>query len=305
MHRFRILHATTALLAFAFVAISAAPPAHAAGTDDYLQELGTWQHQREENLRSRDGWLTLVGLFLLSQGDNSFGSAADNKLVFPAKAPAHAGVLHVAGDQVQIEAAADAGITTEDQPVTRMTLRPDSDENPTVLSMGTFTFFVIARGEQLFVRLKDSESPALAEFRGIDRFPASPTWRIEARFEPYNPPHKITVPNVLGTSFDETSPGAVVFELNGKTYRLDPVGEPDQSLFLIFGDQTNGPVTYGGGRFLSADPPGPDGKVILDFNRAYNPPCAFTPYATCPLPPRQNKLAVRIEAGEKKYGRGH
>jgi uncharacterized protein (DUF1684 family) len=150
------------------------------------------------------------------------------------------------------------------------------------------------------VRVKDRESDALKAFHGLDNYPIQPAWRIEARFEPYDPPKKVQVPNVLGQVADEPSPGAVVFDWQGKTYRLDALGDPKEGLSFIFADQTNGKETYGAGRFLDTEPV-KDGKVVVDFNKAYSPPCAFTAFATCPLPPAQNKLALRVEAGEKKY----
>jgi uncharacterized protein (DUF1684 family) len=159
---------------------------------------------------------------------------------------------------------------------------------------------VIKRGDRLGVRVKDKQSPALAGFHGLDNYPVEPSWRVEARFEPYSPPKEVPIPNVLGQVTPSPSPGAVVFDWQGKTYRLDALGSVEEGLSLIFADQTNGKETYGAGRFLETGPP-KDGKVVVDFNRAYNPPCAFTAFATCPLPPAQNRLALRVEAGEKKY----
>jgi uncharacterized protein (DUF1684 family) len=155
------------------------------------------------------------------------------------------------------------------------------------------------------VRVKDTRSPALAAFKDVETYPIRPAWRVTARFEPYEPPKPVAVPNILGQIENLPSPGAVVFERDGKTYRMDALsGGEDGSLFLIFGDETNHRDTYGGGRFLDTAAPR-DGKVVVDFNEAYNPPCAFTAFATCPLPPKGNKLAIRVEAGEKKYGEGH
>ena len=152
------------------------------------------------------------------------------------------------------------------------------------------------------MRVKDKESPTLRAFHGIENFPADPKWRVEARFEPYDPPRPVRVPNILGTVDTESCPGALVFEIDGKSYRLDPVVERGETdLFVIFGDRTNGHGTYGAGRFLYAAAP-VGGRTVLDFNKAYNPPCVFTPYATCPLPPAENKLPIPIEAGEKAYG---
>ena len=172
-----------------------------------------------------------------------------------------------------------------------------------MLKLGTLTFHVIKRGERLGVRVKDSASPERTNFRGLEYFPVDERWRVEARFEPHNPPKSIPIVNVLGMEEDTPSPGTLVFDLNGQTYRLDALteeGEPQ--FFVIFADQTSGKETYGAGRYLYAGPPDSAGRLLIDFNEAYSPPCAFTKYATCPLPPEQNKLPVRVEAGEKFAG---
>ncbi len=227
-------------------------------------------------------------------------------MIFPAgKAPAVAGSFERHGKDVTIKVMPGVGVTHDGKPVDTLFLRSDADGPPTGLELGSLRFFVIDRGDRVGVRVKDTKSPALAAFHGLDEFPIRPDWRVAARFEPYQPPKQIPIPNILGQVTDTPSPGAVVFEKDGKTYRLDALpGGEDGSLFVIFGDQTNGHETYGAGRFLGIDPP-KDGRVVVDFNQAYNPPCAFTSYATCPLPPKQNKLAMRVEAGEKKYGEGH
>jgi uncharacterized protein (DUF1684 family) len=171
-----------------------------------------------------------------------------------------------------------------------------------MLELGPLLFHAIDRGGRLGVRLKDRESPLIGQFNGIDRFDADPAWRVEARFEPYDPPKTIAVPNIAGPPLEEPCPGRLVFEHSGASYSVEPTGEPGHRLFIVFGDSTNGEATYGGGRFLYADWPAPGSEtVVLDFNQAYNPPCVFTPWATCPLPPPQNKLAMAVEAGEKTY----
>jgi uncharacterized protein (DUF1684 family) len=280
---------------------SSPPPA----TDAYCAEIETWRARRIERLRSDTGWLTVVGLFWLEPGKNAVGSAASNRVVLPGgKAPSYVGALELSGGAATFHAAPGSGVTSEGRPVTNLTLRSDVTGEPTVLSIGPVSFYTIERGDRLGVRVKDSQSEARRDFHGIESFPIDARWRVEARFEPYRPAKKIPVPNVLGLEEPTDSPGALVFELDGKTYRLDPVLETGETdLFVIFGDRTNGRETYGAGRFLYAAPP-VDGKTVLDFNKAYNPPCVFTPYATCPLPPAQNKLPIAIEAGEKRYG-GH
>jgi uncharacterized protein (DUF1684 family) len=227
----------------------------------------------------------------------------------PASLPAQVGTLQVTGSEVKLVPAAGVELRAGDAvlaPGEPTLLASDASGAPTVITAGTVRFQVIERGERLALRVKDSASPALQAFHGLDEYPIDPRWRIVGRFEPYDPPRTLPIPTVLGTSEPMPSPGRVLFTVDGTSYALDAVLEPgEEELFLIFGDATNRDESYGGGRFLYAPPPAPDGTVVLDFNRAYNPPCAFTPYATCPLPPAQNELAVRIEAGEKRYGDGH
>jgi uncharacterized protein (DUF1684 family) len=275
-------------------------------TDDavHLKEINEWHKARIDRLRSEEGWLTLAGLMLLEEGENTFGSAANNDLVFPKKAPRRAGVITLKDGSVSIEAADGITITSGSEPVSSMALLTDAAEKPTVLDMDSFRFYVIERSGRHYVRLKDRESKILKEFTGIDRFPVDTKWRIEGHFELYDPQKTITVPNALGFETEEECYGIIVFEMNGKVHRLEPMGKPTGTLFIVYGDETNGVETYGGGRFLTAGPPEPDGKIIIDFNKSYNPPCAFTPYATCPLPHTYNILEARIEAGEKKYGKG-
>jgi uncharacterized protein len=279
-----------------------APPDPAA----YRKEIEDWRAKRIEGLKKEDGWLTLVGLYWLKPGENRFGSDPGNPVILPeGKAPAVAGTLTLEGQMVRLNVQPGVALTANGKPVTPgMVVSADASGKPTILELGSLSFFVIKRGDRLGVRIKDKTSPMRASFKGIDEFPIRPEWRIVARFEPYKDNKKIPIANILGQVADEISPGAVVFDWQGKTYRLDALGDTEQGLFFVFGDQTNGKETYGAGRFLDTDPP-KDGKVVVDFNTAYNPPCAFTAFATCPLPPAQNKLALRVEAGEKKFGEGH
>jgi uncharacterized protein (DUF1684 family) len=272
---------------------------------EYGNEINEWHKARIERLKNPNGYLSLVGLFPLEEGENRFGSAEDNDLVYPNGAPPYAGVFTLDNGAVTVRSLDGVTITAGDGPAPATPLTTDAESEPTVLAMGSFRFYVIERSGNLYIRLKDVESPLLTHFEGIDRFPVDKAWRIEGRFEPYDPPKQLMIPNILGYEFEETCPGSVAFEVGGETYRLEALAASGGRLFFVFGDGTSGLETYGGGRFLVADPPSDDGTVVLDFNRAYNPPCAFTPYATCPLPHRANQLTVRIEAGEKTYGAGH
>jgi uncharacterized protein (DUF1684 family) len=224
--------------------------------------------------------------------------------VLPAgKAPATLGTIRLADGKARLEVASGVDVTHEGKRVESLPLQSDEEGDPTLVRHGTLSFHLIKRGNRLGVRVRDSASEARREFHGIASYPVRSAWRVTGRLEPYPPGKTIAVPNVLGTVSNDKSPGAVVFKVGGKTYRIDAVEEQgSEELFLIFGDRTNGFETYGAGRFLYIARPGPDGKVVVDFNKAYNPPCAFTAYATCPLPPPQNRLALRVEAGEKEYG---
>jgi hypothetical protein len=304
---------TLSTLAFATPAVAAPPPAKSAMTkpsdtkpthpppNDLEAETRAWHQKRIASLTSENGWLSLVGLHWMKEGDNRFGSAPDNDFVFPEGTPAHIGTLTRKGGKVTLAVQPGVSLTRAGQPFTGGELG-DSENDKDVLALGTLRFYVIRRGERLGLRVKDSEAPARKQFHGIPTWPVSAAWRIEARFEPAATPRKMAVPNVLGTVEEMPSPGTLVFKVGEQEYRLDPVQEPgDEKFFIIFADQTNRSESYGAGRFLYADPP-KDGKVVLDFNRAYNPPCAFSAYATCPLPPPQNRLKLRVEAGEKRYG---
>ncbi len=281
-------------------------PAFAAADDDFQKTEQLWREGRAKRIASPNGWLTLVGLHWLQPGDNVFGSdPACGVPLPPGKAPHHAGVLVLEDRVVRIKPAPGAGVTLDGQPVGERVLGDDSSEKTDVLSLGDLSFFVIKRGDRFGVRVKDPQSPLRASFKGLDYFPADPKWRIRATFAPYDAPRKVEVPNVLGTIDTMEAPGVVKFTLDGKELTLEPVVEDpdDPRLWFIFKDATSAKETYGGGRFLYAEMP-KNGKVVVDFNQAYNPPCAFTPYATCPLPPRQNWLPIRVEAGEKAFAGG-
>jgi uncharacterized protein (DUF1684 family) len=270
----------------------------------YAEEVEQWKSKRLASLKGEDGWLSLVGLHWLKEGENKIGGDALNEVPLPeGKAPRVAGSLFLNNGAVKIEARPDSGITSEGKPVTSLDLKSDADGKPTTLKLGTLTFHVIKRGERIGVRVKDSAALERTNFRGLEYFPTDERWRVDARFEPYNPPKTIPIVNVLNMEEDNPSPGAIVFDLDGKTYRLDALTEEgEEQFFIIFADATSGRETYGAGRYLYAGPPDSQGRIVIDFNEAYSPPCAFTKYATCPLPPDQNRLPLRVEAGEKFAG---
>ena len=286
----------TLLLAF----LLAQQPDAGADSGTYVREVETWRRAREDRLKADGGWLTVAGLAWLAPGRNPFGAAATNAVVLPAHAaPANAGAFVVEGDRVTIEVAPGVAVTRAGKPVTRALLRSDAGgAEPDVLALGAVTMQVLSRGDKLAVRIKDMRNPARAAFKGLRWYPIDPAWRVTARFVPHPKPTTLKIDTVVGIQEAMVSPGYAELRIAGKTVRLDPVIEPGETnLFFIFRDGTTGRTTYGGGRFLYAEPPR-DGRVVLDFNRAYTPPCGFTAYATCPMPPAVNRLSIEIPAGE-------
>jgi uncharacterized protein len=270
------------------------------------QTIAAWRAQRVNSLTSDSGWLTLAGLFWLQQGANTFGRAAGSALQLDnAALPEQAGTFFLSGKEVRFSAAPGAHITHAGQPVGTLVLAADVSGQPTVLESGALRFFVIERAGNIGVRVRDLDNPHRLNFRGLSYFPVSTDWAVSARFEPYQPEHHIKIVNILGMEEEVISPGALVFTREHREWRLDAVLEApgDQELFIMFADATSGHETYGGGRFLYIPLP-QGGTAQLDFNKAYNPPCALNDFATCPLPPPQNKLQLRIDAGEKSYAGG-
>jgi uncharacterized protein (DUF1684 family) len=252
----------------------------------FESEIAQWRRDRADRLKADGGWLTVVGLNWLHRGDNTFGKSDSSDIALP-DGPARAGAFHFDGANVTVT------IDGKSRAV-----KPDSDD---VVKVGRLSLFLIKRSDKYGIRLKDPDSEYRRAFHGLEYFPASEAYRITAKW--VASPKKTPILNILGQTEESDCPGYAEFRLNGKDLKLYPILEEPgaKELFFIFRDETAGKETYGAGRFLYSDMPR-DGKVILDFNKAYNPPCAFTPYATCPLPPPENRLAIRIEAGEKKYG---
>jgi uncharacterized protein (DUF1684 family) len=252
-----------------------------AAVSAFETEIAEWRRSREASLKADGGWLTLAGLFWLHEGANTFGTDPSNAIVLP-DGPARAGAFELHDGKVT-----DGG-------------RVIQHDSADVVKVGRLSLFVIKRGEKFGIRLKDPESEYRRNFHGIEFYPASETYRVTAKW--VAAPRKIPILNILGQTEESENPGYAEFRLNGQTLRLYPILEEPgaKELFYIFRDGTTGKETYPAGRFLYSAMP-KDGTVTLDFNKAYNPPCAFTPYATCPLPPKENQISVRVEAGEKKY----
>ena len=291
--------------ALAFLALLGLTAVARAADPVYTMEVETWRTQRVARLTTPDGWLSLIGLHFLKDGDNSVGSAKDNDVVL-AKGPAHFGKVSLATDgRVNVELSASAEAKIDGKPALAGELRWRSGSRPSVVATGTVSFFVIERGGKKALRVKDSESERRVHFLGIDHFPIDPAWRIEAKWVAFDRAKEIPITNILGQTSPALVLGKAVFERDGKTVELLPIQEsPNDDLFFVISDLTSGKETYAAARFLYAEPP-QDGKVVLDFNRAVNPPCAFTPYATCPLPPKENRLPLAVTAGEKKYRGSH
>jgi len=275
----------------------------------YAAELEAKRNERLARLTAEDGWLSLTGLYWLEPGENRFGSAEDGSVVLPdSSVPEIAGLLLVGPNSEVIAFGEEgAGVEINGEPLTEAVLKTDADGPPDVITAGRIQFYIIDREGRLGARVKDPEAPTRLAFEGISYFPTDPSFVVDATFEPYEEPREVAIPTVLGTDTTMRAFGVLHFSIGGRGLTLEPYAESaeDKTLFLIFRDQTSGDTSYGAGRFLSADAPGDDRTTVLDFNLAVNPPCAFTPYATCPLPPPQNILDVPIEAGEMYSGPAH
>ena len=275
----------------------------------YVQSFEKWKAEQIDDLKKN--WLPLAGLYWLKPGTNTFGTAEDNAIVFP-KGPPHAGEFDLEGKEVRLKLLSESYATVAGKAIagkssTGARLEPDVSGHPTVIEMGSLRFYVIVRGARIGIRLKDLRSPAAASFKGLIFYPLDLNYQVTAKWEPANEGRTIDVPNVLGDVTQIPVAGTVVFKINGQEQRLTAVsGNASKGFFFVFNDWTAKTDTYPGGRFLDTDPVA-NGTVILDFNRAYNPPCAVTPYATCPLAPKENRLQLAIPAGEKfdKAAHGH
>ena len=280
----------------------------ATEVDHYKQGIEQWRADRVARLMAPDGWLSLVGLEWLKPGDNRLGSAADNDVVLEV-GPKLLGVIRLADDGgMQLTLAADSGALINGKAVQQAVLIDDTnanDRDPTTVSFGTASFYAIDRGGRKGLRVKDTGAPTRQHFAGVDSFPIDPSWQIEATWVPAIPGETLEMGTAIGTIDSFPVPGKLEFTRDGKRFELLPVIEEfgDAQYFIVFADRTSGKETYGAARFVYVDPP-KGGKVVLDFNKAYNPPCAFTSFATCPLAPPENRLDIRVTAGEKKYAGG-
>ena len=307
--RFRSFFSQTVVLALLCALTSVSTFAQNASLQE---DLAAWRTQHVADLLKPDGWLSLVGLEWLQPGDNSVGSAPDNKIRL-STGPAHLGILHLQGNSVALNPPSSGfpqGLLVDGKPAQSQRLHTDPDRgdktNPR-MTIGTLNMYVVNRGERFALRIKDAKSAALIGFHGLKWYAPDSAYRVRARWIPYNPPKSLTLTTLIGTSYARPVPGSAEFTLSGKTYRLEPILEDpaDPKLFFVLRDTTSATTTYGACRFLYTGFPtnGLDnsGELLLDFNRLENPPCAYTPYATCPLPPPGNLISIALPVGEKRY----
>ena len=291
---FGLLAAFGAMCA-AFLAAADAPIADPA----YRASVEKWRQAYEADLKSDHGWLTVSGLFWLHEGENTFGSGPLNDIVLPAPAPASAGSFQFHAGHTVVDVKAGVPALLGGKRVDSAEMHPDSNADQLVL--GDLTLYIHSSGERFTVRLRDKNSKLRKDFTGTRWFPVDDTYHVIAKYVPYDKPKQIEIQNVMGDTLQESILGYVTFKLDGKDLRLDAEVDGTAASF-VFRDLTSGHETYAASRFLDARIE-PDGRVVLDFNQAYNPPCAYNPFTTCPLPPPQNRLDVRIPAGEKIYHR--
>jgi uncharacterized protein (DUF1684 family) len=272
----------------------------AGGDDGDRDEIERWRQKRLESLKADDGWLTVSGLFWLKPGETKIGSDPSNDVLLPARTPSALGTLTLADGKASFQPEPGSKVTRNGVPFEGGEIHSDADTHPDTLAAGDVKLILIKRGSRLALRLKDNQSPLRASFAGLRWYPPRPEWRIEAKFVASPAPTKLVLDTIVGESEAEDSPGYVTFERDGTFYKMQAIGQKNGSLWFVFRDKTSGRTTHGGARQLDADAPR-NGAVVLDFNKASNLPCAYIPYATCPLAPPQNRLSLAVEAGEMKY----
>jgi len=299
----------TLVLAIAVLVVTAGVASDSSTPMTWEKDLLKWRAERATRLRAPEGWLSLIGLEWLQEGDNSVGSAADNRIQI-AKAPPHLAVIRLDHGALRLLRPQDGfpkDLLLDGQPPQEQPLYSDDSPSPSKLKIGTLTVILIHRDERIGLRVKDLDAPTRTGFHGLRWYAPDAKYRVHAKWIPYSPAKILEIPTILGTVDKLPAPGAAEFTIDGKAIRLEPVLEEPNSkeLFFILRDTTSKSTTYGAGRFLYTDLPdhgvSAPGEVWLDFNELINPPCAFTPYATCPLPPAQNRLTVAIPAGEQRY----
>jgi uncharacterized protein len=271
-----------------------------SGDSAYEAQIRDWRERRHQRLSSDNGWLTLVGLEWLQDGENSVGSGLESTVRLPG-GPANWGTITLEGDELRFIPTVGADLSIDGGPAAPVRLVADNQGEPTLVASGDLSFYVIYRGSYA-LRVKDRKAPTLVSFTGIDSYPIDESWRFNARFVPAEPGSTIEIGDVLGQVNPMPIIGTVEFERDGRSFSLLGLAEEGaDSMWFLFADWTSGRETYGAGRFLYSDGMPEGGRVVVDFNKAYNPPCAFTDYSTCPLPPQQNRMDIAVTAGEKNF----
>ena len=288
---------------FIFAVLSSCHKENSITAEAHRLEIEAWHEKQMASLKSENGWLNLIGLYWLEEGENSFGSGAEVDLKLENKIfPETIGIFFLEAGKVYFEPKVE-GVESEGSVVQDKILIFDPEvkiNKP--LTLGSLHWVIIKRSDAFGVRLRDYEADVVSKFEGVEQYPIDLNWRIVAKFIPYESSKTISITNVIGQTTENPSPGYLQFQIGGKTFTLDALDGNEEELYLIFADETSGGETYGGGRYMYVKKADDSGNVILDFNKAYNPPCVYTAHATCPLPPRQNILDVAITAGHKNYG---
>lgn len=272
--------------------------------EDHLEEINEWHQGQMDFLRSDEGWLNLIGLHWLEEGVNTFGSDGVDIKIHEGQFPNEIGTFFLENSSVYFSPSVD-GVLLEGEELKERALVFDLMEGiDGHMKYKSLYWNIIKRGDSFGIRLRDLNAQEVQEFDGVERYPVDMKWRVKANFVPYDPIKEVMITNVVGQVSPNASAGYVEFEIEGKKYQIDALANPDDiELFLMFADNTSGDETYGGGRYMYVDRDFSNNEIILDFNKAYNPPCVYTAYATCPLPPRQNVLDLAITAGQKNYGK--
>ncbi|MCC5094655.1 MULTISPECIES: DUF1684 domain-containing protein [Xanthomonas] len=282
-------------------------PAPVALDKTFLADNAAWREARLTELRAPDGWTSLVGLHWLSLKAHYIGRSADSGIRL-AVGPPKMGMVSSERDAVWFVPERGAALTVGGKPLTgKIRFQSDVDPQPTLIGFddGKGVLSLIHRGDRYALRVKHADAPSRTGFAGLEYWPIDPSWRIQARYVPNNVGKTIPIVDIVGISSEQPNAGAIEFERDGKTYRLEAIGEPGRPMFVVFADRTSGHGSYSAGRFLDLEAPDASGHVVVDFNRAINPPCAFTPFATCPLPPPENRIDLAVSAGEKAYKAAH
>jgi uncharacterized protein (DUF1684 family) len=297
---------TMRLMAVVMVAVPLMACGRAASSragDPYLDDIAKFRDNREAVLKTDTGWLTIAGLFFLTKPETTFGADQGNDIVLPAGAPPRAGTFRLRDGKVGVQAAPGVSFALDGKTITSAELKSDGVGTPDRIALQDLTLWVHQSGDRLAIRLRDKNNHLRKEFTGLKWYPVSQAYRVEATYSPYETAKSMEIPNILGDVDTMVSPGTAAFTMDGKQMQMIAVADPDhpKELWFIFRDLTTGKETDPAARFLYTPLP-ENGKVTLDFNRAQNPPCAYNAFATCPLPPPENRLPVRIAAGEKMYG---